>query len=94
MPPFEQLAPDAVALVLNIRGGRRQVNPMPIGARLERMSAAGADLLERPQQLASVVGQIVNPLEEPLLEQRSEGFIEFADAPGFRIQLKKLEAKE
>jgi hypothetical protein len=45
VPSFEQFAADAIALVLNIRRGRRQVDPTPVGVRLDSRSAAGADLL-------------------------------------------------
>jgi hypothetical protein len=49
-------------------------------------NVGGADLFQHPQDLAGVVGQIVHPLEEALLQRRSKGLVKLADASGLGIQ--------
>ena len=94
MPPLEQLALDAIALVRDIRRGCRQIDPSSIWVRGRRRSAAAPELLQQAQDLAAIVGQIVHPLEEVLLEHRSEGLVKLADPPGFGIELEELKSEE
>ena len=71
-----------------------RVDPSLIWVRRRRRSAAAPELLQQAQDLAAIVGQIVYPLEEALLEHRSEGLVKLANAPGFGIELEELESKE
>src|SRR5262245_60166101 len=90
MSPLKQLALDAVSLVSDVRRRGRQIDPSSIRVRWRRRSMAGPELFQEAQDLTAVVGQVVYPLEEALLEHRSEGLVELADAAGVGIELEEF----
>ena len=57
-------------------------------------NVAAADLFQQAQDLAAIVGQIVHPLEEALLQHRSKALVKLADASGFSIELEEFKSEQ
>src|SRR5262249_39446970 len=91
---LEQLAAHPVALILNVGGRRRQVDPLPREPSLGGRHLPRMELPQRLQDLADVVRQVIYALEEPLFEDRSKGLVELAYTTRLRIQLEEFEAQK
>jgi hypothetical protein len=51
---------------------------------------ARTELFEQAQNLAAIVGQVIDPFEEALLQRRPKGLVKLADAAGVGIEFERI----
>src|SRR5262249_10218589 len=67
---------------------------MPMTVRCGRGDPLTTDLSQQAKDLAAIIGQVVHPLEETLLQHRSKDLVKLTNASGVGIELEKFKPKK